>query len=150
MEPLTNSAGGRLPRDRERSLPSYRSWTVPGRSIVAALVALALVACSGDDDEPASPGDEASVADAPAGDDSVSPPPSLAGGVELSPVDPAALFVGDGLAYGTPLPSESAAVEAFADDAEVAGVELRRVRRDRWSTRRAGACDEAVGRGVLR
>ena len=84
-------------------------------------------ASSGDDDEPAPPGDEASVADALAGDDSVSPPlSSLAGGVELSPVDPAALFVGDGSAYGTPLPSESAAVEAFADDAEVAGVELRR------------------------
>lgn len=55
------------------------------------------------------------------------PTPTLAGGVELAAVDPAAVLVGAGLAFGAPLPSEEAAVEAFTDAPEVTTALVRRV-----------------------
>jgi len=56
----------------------------------------------------------------------VGPTPTLAGGVELPEIDPAAVLVGAGLAFGSPLPSESAAVEAFLEAPEVAAALVRR------------------------
>ena len=53
--------------------------------------------------------------------------PTIPGGVELAPVDPAVLLVGDGLAFGTPLPSEEAAGQAFTASPEVTSVVTRRV-----------------------
>lgn len=55
------------------------------------------------------------------------PVPTLPGGVELAATDPASVLVGDGLAYGRPLPSEDVAAEAFAEDPEVRAVLARRV-----------------------
>ncbi len=55
------------------------------------------------------------------------PPPTLAGGVELATVDPHRLLVGEGLAYGRPLPSEQAAADAYLEDPEVASVVARRL-----------------------
>jgi hypothetical protein len=55
------------------------------------------------------------------------PPATLAGGVELAAVDPLRLLVGEGLAYGTPLPSEQAAADVYREDPEVASVIARRV-----------------------
>jgi hypothetical protein len=63
------------------------------------------------------------------------PPQTLAGGVELPSVDPVSLLVGEGLAYGEPLPSEQAAAETYLDDPEVASVVARRLyslRDARW------------------
>jgi hypothetical protein len=54
------------------------------------------------------------------------PTPTLAGGVELPEVDPAAVLVGEGVAFGSPLPSESAAVDAFLEAPEVAAALVRR------------------------
>ena len=53
------------------------------------------------------------------------PPPTLQGGVELADVAPEALLVGTDLAFGTPLPSEEAAGQAFATDPEVSDVLVR-------------------------
>lgn len=55
------------------------------------------------------------------------PVPTLPGGVDLAPTDPATALVGDGLSYGRPLPSEEAAAQAFAEDPEVREVIARRV-----------------------
>lgn len=55
------------------------------------------------------------------------PPQTLAGGVELPPVDPVSLLVGEALAYGKPLPSEQAAADAYLEDPEVASVVARRL-----------------------
>lgn len=55
------------------------------------------------------------------------PLPTLAGGVELPALDPATVLVGAGLAFGTPLPSEQAAADAFTADPEVSQVIARRV-----------------------
>ena len=55
------------------------------------------------------------------------PPPTLPGGVELAAVDPHRLLVGEGLAYGRPLPSEQAAADAYLEDPEVAAVVARRL-----------------------
>jgi hypothetical protein len=55
------------------------------------------------------------------------PPQTLAGGVELAAVDPHALLVGDGLAYGEPLPSQQAAADTYLEDPEVASVVARRL-----------------------
>lgn len=55
------------------------------------------------------------------------PLPTIAGGVELTSVDPASSFVGEALAYGTPLPSEQVAAEGLVEAPEVAGVVARRV-----------------------
>lgn len=51
---------------------------------------------------------------------------TVPGGVELAPVDPAAVLVGEGLAFGTPLPSEQAAADGFVGG-EVAQALARRV-----------------------
>jgi hypothetical protein len=53
------------------------------------------------------------------------PPQTLAGGVDLPPVDPRRMLVGEGLAYGTPLPSQQLAADAFLDDPEVAAAVFR-------------------------
>ncbi len=55
------------------------------------------------------------------------PPQTLAGGVELAAVDPIRLLVGEGLAYGEPLPSQQAAADAYLEDPEVASAVTRRV-----------------------
>lgn len=55
------------------------------------------------------------------------PTPTLPGGVEVTAVDPAAVLVGAGLAFGSPLPSETAAAEAFVDLPEVTAALVRRV-----------------------
>ena len=55
------------------------------------------------------------------------PPQTLAGGVELPEVDPVDLLVGEGLAYGEPLPSEQAAADAYLEDPEVRSVVVRRL-----------------------
>lgn len=55
------------------------------------------------------------------------PLPTLPGGLELAPVEPAAAFVGDGLAHGTPLPSEQLAAEALVEAPEVSAAVARRV-----------------------
>lgn len=55
------------------------------------------------------------------------PPPTLSGGVELPPVDPLRLLVGESLAYGQPLPSQQAAADAYLEDPEVASVIARRL-----------------------
>ena len=54
------------------------------------------------------------------------PTPTLAGGVELAEIDPATVLVGTGLAFGSPLPSEAAAVEAFLDAPEITAALVRR------------------------
>lgn len=53
--------------------------------------------------------------------------PTLAGGVELEAVDPARVLVAEGLTFGTPLPSEQAAAEAFLAFPEVRAALARRV-----------------------
>jgi hypothetical protein len=53
--------------------------------------------------------------------------PTLAGGVELVPVELARVLVGEGLAFGSPLPSEQAAADTFTEDPEVAVATARRV-----------------------
>ena len=65
----------------------------------------------------------------PATDAADSTPPTLAGGMELPPVDPRTVFVGDDLAFGASLPSEAAAAGELGDDEEVASVAIRRVYR---------------------
>lgn len=55
--------------------------------------------------------------------------PTIPGGVELPSVDPASVLVGDDLSYGTPLPSQQVAAEAFKEQPEVASVVTRRVYR---------------------
>lgn len=90
-------------------------------AVVLACVVAAAAACSGggggrpdqlaDDDDGPNQG----------------PLPTLPGGIELTAVDPAAVLVGTGLAFGTPLPSEQAAADAFTADPEVSLVVARRV-----------------------
>lgn len=53
--------------------------------------------------------------------------PTIPGGVELAPVDVAAVLTGEGLAYGAPLPSEQVAGDAFLVDDEIQSVLVRRV-----------------------
>jgi len=89
------------------------------RIIAVALVALVLAACSGDEGS----SDDAAADRGP----NRTPPQTLAGGVELAPVDPSRLLVGDGLAYGQALPSQQAAADAFLEDPEVAKAEARRL-----------------------
>lgn len=86
------------------------------------LAALVGVACSGggdgESDDAAPPGD---------GGPNSGPIPTLAGGIELANVDPARVLVGDGLAYGQPLPTQQAAADAFTEDPEVKSAGARRV-----------------------
>lgn|GEM_PF-4543352 len=53
--------------------------------------------------------------------------PTLVGGIELTPVEPVRVLVGDGLAFGQPLPSEQVAADAFTEDPEVTSAIARRV-----------------------
>ena len=46
----------------------------------------------------------------------------LAGGVALPAIDPLRLLVGEGLAFGQPLPSQQAAADAYLEDPEVRGI----------------------------
>ncbi len=100
-------------------LPRWRR-----RSAALLLVGLVAAACGGD----GSSGDVAPEDRGP----NEAPPRTLAGGVELPAVDPISLLVGEGLAYGEPLPSEQAAADAYLEDPEVASAVARRVysRRD--------------------
>jgi hypothetical protein len=53
--------------------------------------------------------------------------PTIPGGVELPSLDPTAVLVGAELSFGTPLPSEQAAADAFTLDPEVSAAVARRV-----------------------
>ncbi|MGH9274357.1 MAG: hypothetical protein ACRDZU_06895 [Acidimicrobiales bacterium] len=93
---------------------------VAGVTVAVLLVGL-LGACSGgggglpdqlaEDDDAPNPG----------------PLPTLPGGVELPALDPARVLVGAGLAFGTPLPSDQVAADAFTVDPEVSLAVPRRV-----------------------
>ena len=54
--------------------------------------------------------------------------PTMPGGVELAVLDPATVLVGAELAFGTPLPSEQVAADAFTADPEVEAAVARRAR----------------------
>jgi hypothetical protein len=95
---------------------------VPCRRSVVAVLACALLSCTGDGDDRPSPDAGQAEADATA-----STPPTVAGGIELPPVDPATVYVGDDLAFGAVLPSEAAASGELGDEQEVASVGSRRV-----------------------
>jgi hypothetical protein len=98
------------------------------RQLVAGLLvgAVALGACSGDDAAPEAEGTTTVDAGPNAG-----ALPTLAGGLELASVAPTRVLTGDGLVYGTPLPSQQAAADAFLEDPEVAAVTARQI----YSTR---------------
>jgi hypothetical protein len=98
------------------------------RRLAAALLLACLLAGACSDDGGDAPTSEAHESDGP----NTLPPQTLAGGVELAPVDPFRLLVGDGLAYGQPLPSQQAAGDAYLEDPEVTSSLPRRVysRRD--------------------
>ena len=81
---------------------------------------MGLVACGGSSDTADDPARRATGPNK-------GPVPTLPGGVELVATDPASVLVGDGLAYGRPLPSEEAAAAAFATDPEVGEAIARRV-----------------------
>jgi hypothetical protein len=89
------------------------------RIAVVVLAALLLVACS----------DDGASSDDPSSDEGPNrmPPQTLAGGVALPVVDPSRLLVGEGLAYGEPLPSEQAAADAYLEDPEVTRAVSRRL-----------------------
>lgn len=90
---------------------------------MAVLLAAALVAVGCADDAPGRPDALVEDGDGP----NAGPPPTIPGGVELVPTDPATVLVGTDLAFGTPLPSEQLAADAFTDDPEVAAALARRV-----------------------
>jgi len=97
-------------------LPRRRRRTVAG--LLAAVMLLA--GC----------GDDGASSDGEAAEDrgpNAAPPQTLAGGVALPSVDPLRLLVGDGLAYGQPLPSQQTAADAYLEDPEVASVVSRRL-----------------------
>lgn len=52
--------------------------------------------------------------------------PTIAGGVELGELDPATVFVGAELSFGSPLPSEQAAADALVNGAEIRAAVARR------------------------
>lgn len=93
------------------------------RRFVALLISGALF-CAGCAGENAP---EGATTDAESRGPNAGTPPTLTGGVELVAVDPLRVLVGDGLAFGRPLPSEQAGADAFAQDPEVAATTLRRV-----------------------
>lgn len=80
-----------------------------------------MAACSGGDgdDGTREPADDAAPSSGPV--------PTLAGGLELAPVDPRRVLVADGLTFGQPLPSQQLAADAFTVDPEVASALVRRV-----------------------
>jgi hypothetical protein len=89
--------------------------------VAAVAVAVALAACSG-----GGSGAPDDVTERREGHNA-GPTPTLSGGVALDAVDPSAVLVGAGLAFGSPLPSEAAAADAFLDAPEVAAAVVRRV-----------------------
>jgi hypothetical protein len=104
-----------------RRLPRPGGARLLGASLAALL---ALGACTGGDPPPAeqvAPG----FGRAPTGP--TVPPPTLAGGIELAAVDPTVALAGEGLAYGTPLPSAEAAAQALLEDPAVRSVLVRLV-----------------------
>lgn len=94
----------------------------PLRWLAALLLALAVMgsACTAGDGSPAGP----TTSDA---GPNAGTPPTLAGGVELASVPPSRVLVGEGLAFGTPLPSQQVAADVFTDDPEVASALVRGV-----------------------
>lgn len=91
-------------------------------SLLAA--SLGLAACTGGDPAPAdrvAPG----FGRAPTGP--TVPPPTMAGGIDLPAVDPTVVLAGDGLAYGSPLPSAETAAQALLEDPAVRSVLVRLV-----------------------
>ena len=101
-------------------LPLHRRRIKVGRPVALLLVAMLVVACSGGDDG----ADDDAATD---GEPNRTPPPTLAGGVELPAVDPLRLLAGEGLAYGAPLPSQEAAADAYLEDPEVKAATARRL-----------------------
>ncbi len=106
------------PEDLPR--PGARPLRAPAM-LVAAVVLTA--ACSGSGD---GGGDDGAAVDPDAGPNR-GPVPTLVGGVDLPRVEVVDVLVGEGLAYGDPLPSEQAAAQAYTEDPEVAGVLRRRI-----------------------
>lgn len=53
--------------------------------------------------------------------------PTIVGGVDLGSLDPATTLVGEELSFGSPLPSEEAAADAYTSDPEVSSALVRRV-----------------------
>lgn len=104
--------------DQPRSARRCRPLAGLGLAVLIA-AATALPACSSSQDEVAPSID--------GGEGSTAPLPTLSGGVDLAAVEIGAVLVGDDLAFGTPLPSEQAAAEAFTDDPEVREAIARRV-----------------------
>lgn len=98
-----------------RSRPARR-----GVAVAAAVAAFSVAACSSDE-----PPVRADTQDRQSGDPG--PVPTVVGGVTLQDVDPATLLVGTELSFGTPLPSEQAAADAFTEQPEVSTATVRRV-----------------------
>lgn len=93
------------------------------RRFVALLVSGALLwaSCAGEDTP------EGGTSPAESRGPNAAPPPTLSGGVDLVAVDPLRVLVGDGLAFGRPLPSEQSGADAFTQSPEVSSATLRRV-----------------------
>lgn len=113
----------RAVRSHPCSSRSPCGWPGRPRSVAAlGLVALAalLVACSGG----GTTTDEVrSTRDGP----TPGVIPTIPGGVELGQLDPTAVLVGAGLAFGSPLPSEQVAADGLMSDAAIAAAVARRV-----------------------
>jgi hypothetical protein len=107
-------ADHRAPTGRTSACPRFRA-------VVAAIVVIGLLgACSGGGGRPDELADDR---DRP----NPGPLPTLPGGVDLPALDPAVVLVASGLAFGTPLPSEQVAADAFTADPEVSLAVPRRV-----------------------
>lgn len=115
--PAAAPAGG---ASVDPAVPRRPACCAPRALAVALLVAVPLVACT--DDGPGRPDQLGEQRDGP----QVGSIPTIPGGVELAPVDPASALVGADLAYGAPLPSEQVAADALTVDPEVVAVVARR------------------------
>jgi hypothetical protein len=101
------------------------SWPSPGRRSLAAVVLVGILitgSCSS-----GGGGSEADTVTTATDGPNAAVLPTLAGGLELTAVDPTQVLTGRGLSYGLPLPSEQAAADAFLEDPEVAAVTARGV-----------------------
>jgi hypothetical protein len=101
--------------------PARQALGGPGRCLAALLVAGALAGGCGT-------GSDGAVDEVGAARDARNPGvvPTLPGGVDLTPLDPASVLVGAELAFGSPLPSEQAAADAYTEDPEVTAALARR------------------------